>query len=45
MGGIDSSIDSLEFNINNPSSLAKIKLTNYHVMEHFISLQVYQIIY
>ena len=29
MGGIDSSIDSIEFNINNPSSLAKIKTTNY----------------
>ena len=31
MGGIDSSIDSIEFNINNPSSLAKIKTTNYLV--------------
>ena len=29
MGGIDSSIDSIEFNINNPSSLAKLKTTNY----------------
>ena len=29
MGGIDSSIDSIEFNINNPSSLAKLKSTNY----------------
>ena len=29
MGGIDASIDSIEFNINNPSSLAKIKTTNY----------------
>ena len=29
MAGIDSSIDSIEFNINNPSSLAKIKTTNY----------------
>jgi hypothetical protein len=29
MGGIDSSIDSIEFNINNPASLAKIKTTNY----------------
>jgi len=29
MGGIDSSIDSIEFNVNNPSSLAKIKTTNY----------------
>ena len=29
MGAIDSSIDSIEFNINNPSSLAKIKTTNY----------------
>ena len=25
MGGIDSAIDSIEFNINNPSSLAKLK--------------------
>ena len=24
-------IDSIEFNINNPSSLAKLKTTNYHV--------------
>ena len=31
MGGVDSLIDSLEFNINNPSSLAKLQLTNYHV--------------
>ena len=29
MGGIDSAIDSIEFNINNPSSLAKLKTTNY----------------
>ena len=29
MGGIDASIDSIEFNVNNPSSLAKIKTTNY----------------
>ncbi len=29
MGGIDASIDSIEFNLNNPSSLAKIKTTNY----------------
>ena len=29
MAGIDSSIDSIEFNINNPASLAKIKTTNY----------------
>ena len=31
MGGIDASIDSIEFNLNNPSSLAKIKTTNYLV--------------
>ncbi len=31
MGGVDSLIDSLEFNINNPSSLAKLQLTNYQV--------------
>ena len=29
IGGIDSAIDSIEFNINNPSSLAKLKTTNY----------------
>ena len=29
MGGVDSAIDSIEFNINNPSSLAKLKTTNY----------------
>jgi hypothetical protein len=29
LGGIDSAIDSIEFNINNPSSLAKLKTTNY----------------
>src|SRR5210317_317695 len=29
MGGIDSAINSIEFNINNPSSLAKLKTTNY----------------
>ena len=29
MGGIDSAIYSIEFNINNPSSLAKLKTTNY----------------
>ncbi len=29
MAGIDSAIDSIEFNINNPSSLAKLKTTNY----------------
>ena len=31
MGGVDSLIDSIEFNINNPSSLAKLQLTNYQV--------------
>ena len=41
MGG-HSLIDSLEFNINNPS-LAKLQLINYHV-KHFISLRLYQII-
>ena len=29
MGGVDAAIDSIEFNINNPSSLAKLKTTNY----------------
>ena len=29
MGGIDTAIDSIEFNINNPASLAKLKTTNY----------------
>ena len=31
MGGVESSIDSIEFNINNPSSLAKLKTTNYQI--------------
>ena len=31
MGGVDSAIDSIEFNINNPSSLAKLKTTNYQI--------------
>ena len=31
MGGVDSLIDSIEFNIKNPSSLAKLQLTNYQV--------------
>ena len=31
IGGIDSVVDSIEFNINNPSSLAKLKSTNYLV--------------
>tara|TARA_A100001011_G_scaffold52474_1_gene50679 strand:+ start:2848 stop:4122 length:1275 start_codon:yes stop_codon:yes gene_type:complete len=31
MGGVNSLIDSIEFNINNPSSLAKLQLTNYQV--------------
>ncbi len=31
LGGIDSALDSIEFNINNPSSLAKLKTTNYLV--------------
>tara|TARA_B100000575_G_scaffold294336_1_gene309581 strand:+ start:779 stop:2056 length:1278 start_codon:yes stop_codon:yes gene_type:complete len=31
LGGVDSAIDSIEFNINNPSSLAKLKTTNYLV--------------
>ena len=31
MGGVESSLDSIEFNINNPSSLAKLKTTNYQI--------------
>ncbi len=31
MGGVESHIDSIEFNINIPSSLAKLKTTNYQV--------------
>ena len=31
MGGVESSIDSIEFNVNNPSSLAKLKTTNYQM--------------
>lgn len=37
MGGISASIDSIEFNIDNPSSLAKLKTTNYQVGTFFRS--------
>lgn len=37
MGGINASLDSIEFNIDNPSSLAKLKTTNYQVGTFFRS--------
>lgn len=37
MGGISASIDSIDFNIDNPSSLAKLKTTNYQVGTFFRS--------
>ena len=37
MGGVESSLDSIEFNINNPSSLAKLKPQIIN-LEHFINL-------
>ena len=40
MGGIDSAIDSIEFNINNPSSLAKLKTTNYQIGTFYKSIRI-----
>ena len=37
MGGISASLDSIEFNIDNPSSLAKLKTTNYQIGTFFRS--------
>jgi len=40
MGGVESYIDSIEFNINIPSSLAKLKTTNYQVGTFYKSSSV-----
>ena len=40
MGGVDSAIDSIEFNINNPSSLAKLNTTNYQIGTFYKSMGI-----